>query len=263
MSDEPTYLFIRVPKCASTALREALLTAYPTHKNLKFRSPVRYSWSQGLYGNARLFKKEKRMLWNNFSVFSYSAMWQKLPTVTQGGAILSGHIKYAELKLDMNKVRLVTLLRHPVDRLISEYNYSRASFHNKRLSSKLLYTNERSHAGEGSLSDYVAYLEANTQSKNSFQLDYLVDPTWRGDPVDFLDKHYFCYGVVEDLNGFRRDFEGKAGTTLDLKSLNRSSGENRESISTSLRNRIERLCAKDMVFYQCVVARLAERRLEQ
>lgn len=249
MDTPTTYFFIRVPKCASTALREALVAAHPTFAALKLRSPMSYSWGQGFYGNLRLLKKERRMLWNNFRVLSYPAMWKKLAADNKIGRIISGHIRYSEIKMDLSEVRLVTLLRDPVDRFISEYNYSRNSYQNKGFLSQRLYTDERSYAGRYSLEDYVTYLETTSLSKHEYQLEYVVDLNFQGDPIEFMEKNYFCYGLVENMAAFKSDFLAKTGVELKLQNLNRSSGSSKVSISKSLRTRIETLCSKDIEFY--------------
>ena len=260
MSRPASYFFIRVPKCASTALREALVAAHPEFAALKLRSPMSYSWRQGLYGNLRLLKKERRMLWNNFRVLSYPAMWKKLAADSSGGRIISGHMKYSEIAMDKRQVRLVTLLRHPVDRFISDYNYSSNSYKNKGFLSQHLYTNERSQAGRASLEEYVGYLEKTGQDRRAYQLEYVIDPNWSGDPVDFMEQHYFCYGLVENMAAFKADFFEKTAVELQLENLNRSKGVDKGSISPSLRQRIEALCVKDIEFYNRIESNIANKR---
>ena len=161
---------------------------------------------------------------------------------------ISGHFRYSEkiYKEFHHDWQFVTSLRNPVSKWISQYFYNR---YKDTTHFKLDYDLESfldSEQGQSLGSDFVQKL---TDKKLG------LDPT-SDKAIEVAAKNldnFSLVGFVEDFASFSKDYKNIFGVDLKIKSRNSnpvSKSQQKEKISSVLRERIEEICKPDMALYE-------------
>lgn len=158
-----------------------------------------------------------------------------------------GHVPFNNLIHDEFKsyYKFVTVLRHPVDRYISEY----------------FYNYNRNHHAKVNLS-IPEYMESVTGQRNAFKLcEYLCgDRTFS---VEKIDKHlmnskvnlskFDVIGFTDNMDSFKRQLKQTLGRSIGVGRENKRTVSSRkidELVTPSLKDRITHMCAKDIELYE-------------
>lgn len=248
-------LGIRVPKCGSSSLSYALSAAFADRRSFFLPDTLnldgRHSWFQRLralrsrrgglakhYGDPRLA--------NALSVINAEAR--------PGDLILGGHfdLDFARKALDL-PVRAVALLRDPVARCVSEYNYSRQNHLSrgffKRLDSKI----QPKIAARYSLVGYLDYMIERREAYGDLASQYLA---WDGQTplAAHFQANVFHAGVLEHAATFVLGLSEKLGREVALPWANSTLERAAPTADAEARRRIETLYARDFELYEFVRA---------
>jgi hypothetical protein len=251
-------LCIRIPKSGSSSLNHALSAAFadrrsfflPDTLNLdgRYSAFQRWRFERARKGNLRLHYGDPR-LDRALAVINAEAR--------PGDLICGGHFDLAFARAAIAApVKAVSLMRDPVARCVSEYNYARQNHlrHNllRRLDAKTL----PKIAARYSLAGYLDYLLERREAYGDIACRYLG---WDGaEPVSvFLSRWVFHAGVLEDAAGFAFGLSEKLARPVALPWDNSTLTREAGGADAAARRRIEQLYARDFTLYEHLAARSA------
>jgi len=227
----PHIIYIHVPKCGGSSFGAAL--------RLRFlASQATISLNQG---NAAL-QGEDRI------ISDYAARADELRDhVAAGTHLITGHVQYdADLHAGpARSYRFVTLLRDPVARFVSHYNYLQRKHPNPDRPATLEAFLDTPDAARLA-SQYLFYFAGHSQTRAP-DLDHSIQRA-----IAALDR----FDLVGDLaapGAFARDL--RRITHTPILQWRRNAAPAPTEIPASLHSRIEALCAPDIAIFDAVRSR--------
>jgi hypothetical protein len=155
-------------------------------------------------------------------------------------AVLHGHFRYQEIiKLHENqRVKLITWVRDPVERLISNYHFFKHRLQNPELNPVVFEKNK--HRINESLEEY-AQLEENRNRMSWFLEGISIE-------------EFFFIGIMEDFNNGLIHLSTLLNwSQFELPPMINTSPKTTESIPIELRNKVASLNQKDVHLYQQIL----------
>lgn len=217
------YFFIRLPKCGSTSVMRAFEDAAESskHKYLALPGLDTRDRQTGFIESLRSKRKVKRALYKYFGVITENALWEKVSQQLSPDMIMTGHTPYRKIGLSTEPLRVISLMRDPFDRFVSDYKWAKFGY-SKRGPIRRLYHSGRIAAADGSLSDYFDFMQKYPEHYQNELSKYLVPEGRVGDALGFIREHYFAFGTIEHLDAFQRVFAERSGIEIALKHSNKS-----------------------------------------
>ncbi|MEL7258115.1 MAG: sulfotransferase family 2 domain-containing protein [Pseudomonadota bacterium] len=222
------FIYIHVPKCGGSSFGAALRMRF-------FTSQATIRLGQGdlsLTGEAHILS-------------DYAARKRELHAhVARGVRMISGHVQYdADLHLTAaQNYGFLTLLRDPVDRFVSHYNYLQRKHPDEERPDTLDAFLE-TRAALRLATQYLFYFagQSQSQTQNTGPLvSRAVRALSRFDLVGDLSDPQACRAALRDITG----------GPLPLWHRNRA--PLRAAIPCALRSRLENLCAPDLEIFESV-----------
>jgi hypothetical protein len=233
-------VFMHMPKCGGTSISEAMYGTVPLGKGvavidaqstrrtaaiLNFDRDEPLLCHEDLAHGDKVFDLRERLM---------------LQQMAWGSWLIHGHILYSQ-KADShfgNRYRYVTLLRDPVQRMISNYRMSvNAGVVPEGLDAYLQTPVARSHAQV-----YLRYLSGQTVIPDNEVAEKLTLAQSR------LSR-FAVVGFLDNLPDFQRRYLSVFGVPLRIKTYNQGKGE-KPSLTTGQMDQITALCAADIAIYQ-------------
>lgn len=248
------YVVIRVPKCGSTSLARMITSAMPNSKVFYISSAgieLAKEANQNISSleRFRIFKNTTRSIWKKHRRLTFDSVWMKTNKNIRDNDIIHGHLTIDAIKLNAINKRLITIIRDPYDRMLSDYNYSRTSYNKKNFISRK-YKNKLYVAGNYSLEGYISYLKENQPLNGRYISRFVIGKDKINNPIEFLEKNYFTYGILERMDLFIEDFYKKSNVRLLQEKANVTKSKKVIEPSTSERHAIEKFCEEDIDLYQ-------------
>lgn len=250
------YVVIRVPKCGSTSLSKMMTSAMPQSKIFNISSADLDLMKEeneyiSAFEQVRILKNKTLSNWKNHNCLSFDAVWNKTNKIIKNNDIVLGHFTVDAIQLQAVGKRLVTVIRDPFERILSDYNYARLSYDKKPSVSKK-YRTKAYVAGNYSLEGYIDYLRESRPVYKRFMSRFILGKNNIDDPVSFLEENYFSYGVLERMDLFVGDFHKKSGVELIQQKANVTNSKAIDDLSNSARKLIADFCEEDIHLYQCI-----------
>lgn len=220
-------MFVHVPKSGGTSLSHALRARYPL-SYFKLSEEAATVAGQGLSAGQWMALKRR--------IASYSA--------ETGAHYVQGHFPIDRTFLDTyaGRYHLITLLREPVDRVISHY------FFDKRL---------RRMSFEEFLASPRGFVETRVLALFFGELDWddPQDPEAATERAIANLERFAVVGILEDQAAFHRALAARTGIRIAIP--RRNVGEHRAdaAIDPELRRHLAALCAGDIRIYEHFRAR--------
>ena len=252
-SGQTVYVLVRIRKSGSQSLVEMIRGALPASKIYSMpHNPPLSDIGLGFFENFRQVRRTKKRLWKLFKTTNYTDAWAQLNRQIKPGDVVSGHIKYGSPNMPSWDFKYITIMRDPVKRLYSDYRYGRQSYFQRPAWRRFYLAERLKVAGKGSFHDYVTYLASHGDRFVNPYVGYVTGECDHDDAYGFLKKHFFHYGILEDVEKFTQGLRDKIGTKIESvwKNATKKSGDlEGEDYDKEL---IAKLLGKDIELYNKV-----------
>ena len=251
------YVLIRVRKSGSQSLVKIMEDALPGCTVYPMpHDPPLADRGLGFWEHMRLLRRRRKRLHALFKTFSYSKAWRLLNDRAQHSDVIGGHFPYVSPDLPNWKLRYITLMREPLQRLYSEYRYCRQSFEQRPFWRRCYSSARIRIAGKGSFGDYIDYLDAQGERFTNPLVAYITGGQNLSSPYEFLREHYFHYGVLERINQFASELSIKLGHKVSATWQNRTQESGALVEETYDQTKLQRLIGRDLELYRSVLNEL-------
>ena len=257
MSDVPAgddfvYVVIRVPKSGSTSLanmmRDTLASAQVFDMPTDAAAHVAYPLVQRL----RLARRRLRHLRRLFGTTSMDQAWRTVAARARPGDVVTGHIRFGDAVLPGFVERNISLVREPVARALSQYNYSREGFAKRGGLQRFLHRGPLQAASRYDFSGYLSYLDEHRAAYGDVAVRYVCGDTPMGDPLAFIRRHYFHIGTLENLDTCLGSLGRKLGVTVAARRDNVTTRQDATGLRATDRPVFERVFGGDIALYEAV-----------
>ena len=250
------YIVIRVPKCGSTSLARMFAKALPDSKEYYISSAnlvLAHEENEKIPSleKFRILKNTTRSIWKKHRCLSFDAVWDKTNRTIKDNDIIHGHLTIDSIELKNIDKRLVSVIRDPYDRMLSDYNYFRNSFYKKNFISQK-YKNRQYIAGNYDLEGYISYLAENQPLFGRYISRFIIGKEKVDNPIEYIQSNYFAFGVLERMDLFIDDFYKKSGIKLTQQKANITKSKKVNQLSDSQRNAISKFCEEDIDLYKTI-----------
>jgi hypothetical protein len=231
--------FFHIAKCGGTSVANAIINGYkpwrPAHVNTVVtldEEAARFA-DENTTGNGHHVRRD---------LLNYM---MSLPQVK----CISGHFQYSNIAHEVygDQWEFVTVLRNPIDRWFSHYNYNIREGASPKYKIKIpldefVETSLAASFGRA----FVDEVTEDVDKKN-IGIEELCERAIE------RYKRFSLIGTIENTAGFTRKFEEKFGHKLNIKHLNKAQmPENKKhrNISGDVLQRISELCEPDIYLYK-------------
>jgi len=200
----------------------------------------------------RFLRARYQNLSRHYGRASMRSMWARIEREAQSGDLLmGGHVDFRTASAHLSRpLKIITLLREPIARARSEYDYMRRGYARKLRLNRFDASILHKRAGRLDFDSYLDFLFAHRGVYGDIASQYIG---WNGvdDLAEFLGRNVFHCGALERSDDFARGLSEKLGRPLVLPMENRTSGE-RPEITSRQRALLEQIYARDIVLYDWV-----------
>lgn len=233
-------VFFHLPKCGGTSVAEAMYATVPFSQRIGVLDAVstRRAAAMAIHGRDDPFLCHEDLP-NGQQVFDLREQLQ-LQHMAWDTWLIHGHVLHSEMAMKAfgDLYRYVTLMRDPVERMISNFGMA-----------------QRTGVFPGEIDDYLESGVARSHSQ--VFLRYLYGQNAISDDqipqaVDIAKERLSMFaliGFLDDLDGFSRRYRDIFGVTLKIRRLNAAPGK-RPEIGDAQRARIAEMCAPDTEIYR-------------
>jgi hypothetical protein len=253
MQKNHVYVVIRVPKCGSTSLSKMFINSFPGSSNFSIYSSNYELMSEdrnkiSFIEKFRILKNTYKRNWKNYKRLSFKSVWEKTNQSIIDGDIIHGHLTIDSIRLKNVNKRLITLIRDPYERMLSDYNYSKNSYKNKN--SPLKKFNKRLYvAANYSLEGYISYLKETQPIFGRYISRFVIGKESVSNNLEFMNENYFSYGLLERMDLFIEDFYKKTNVRLIQQKSNITKNKRKINLSESEKRSISKFCEEDIALY--------------
>ena len=254
MMDNFVYVVIRIPKSGSTSLAnmvgETLSNATVYEMPL---DPAAYL-GRSLLERWRFTRSRLQNLHRRYGTFSMPTAWQRVAMRVRPGDVITGHIRFGDPILPSLTQRYITLLRDPVARTLSAYNYSRLNFQSRPAWRQYYRLGPDRAAGRYDFSGYLSYLDEHRALYGDLTWRFVCGDTVVDDPLTFVRDRYFHIGTIERLEPFLRGLGEKLGVPVAMRRDNVTAHREATALKAADRPVFERVFSRDIAIYDAVRA---------
>jgi len=198
----------------------------------------------------RKARNRVRMLRHEYGAFSTATAWQRINSRLQSGDVVTGHIRFGDPILPDVDLKYITLVREPVARVLSHYNYTRFGFNNRHFYQKLYHWGADRVAACRDFSGYLSWLDEHRAVFGDLITRYVCGNEQVEDPLAFLRANYFHIGTMENMDLFLRRLSEKLGVTMLMRHDNIMPQKEATFLRASDRPIFERVFARDIEVYE-------------
>jgi len=241
---------VRIPKCGSTSLTNSLKAAFAGRNIFHLPHSVDFEGEFSRFQRLRFRRSQARSLRSEYQTTDFVEACRLIGRRAADGDLISGgHIDFPSIRAHIGRpVKMITLLRDPLARCRSEYNYCRQAYQKKAAISRIDMTIKHRMAGRFSFSGYLDFLLEHAEIYGNLAARYIG---WDGDQrvADYFAEHVFHAGVLEDSVGFAHGLVRKMGKPVLFPHENRTILRI-ASAGAAERSKIERLYPLDMTLFE-------------
>ena len=245
---------LRIPKSGSCSLGRALVRTLAGRKNFYVPHTLELDGRLSRLQHLRFRRSQARNLMARYKTRSLGhALRQIDREAASGDLLVGGHADFRTLSHHLSMpLKIVTILRNPLDRCRSEYHYSRCNFLRKSPVSRIDSGVLPRIAAKCDFDSYIDFLFDHREIYGNIATAYLGLQPW--DEIDrFFQRHIFHAGVLEENAAFCRVLGEKLGADVQFPHLNVSRSAEHVVIGSRVRRKIELLYARDFEIYEFVL----------
>lgn len=232
-------IFHHVPKCAGTSVSRAMRLRYFLSQE-SIAAPVSAGVINRQYGETDFSNLTHYNRIRRFRVeLLHYLMWKDV-------YFIGGHVPFNRIAYDHlgSGYRLITVLRDPVERYLSEYFYNKGRNHQSRIDD-----------------DLEAYIESPLGQRNALKFCEYFSGRAEFDPADSeslkesAKQNLKCFEVIgftDSMDAFEVDVRRSLGVRVSFGRENQrvqSSNDIKQQVTPAIRDRIEALCRHDREIY--------------
>ena len=244
------YAVIRIPKSGSSSLQQIVREAYPDAYLHALPHSRFGDWRVGTLDNLRFIRQQKRRLVQRHGTLSLDKALRRIDSKSRDGDIVgSGHVSLATFRNLKSHLNVITLLRDPAARLLSEYNYGHDKYHERFLLNRIDNSFSKKMASRHELDRYVSILLEHKDKIGNIACQ-LLDIDESSQIKSRLNDDLFHFGVLEDMADFIDRLSEKCGRPLQTVERNVTRRRAAEKIDRDTFAKIERLHELDFELYE-------------
>jgi hypothetical protein len=244
-----------VPKSGSASLMAGLTDAFAGRQIFYLPNTLDPDSRVSPLQKLRFLRARFRNLHRHYRRVRMRSVWAHINNMAAPGDLLmGGHADFRTVETHITlPLKIITLLREPLARARSEYDYMRRGQLRKpplrRFDSSVLHKA----AGRYDFDSYLDYLFDRRAFYGDIACQYLG---WNGgeEISDFFARRVFHCGVLERSAEFAEGLAGKLDRPFSLPHENREPAS-RPEITAQQRARLEQIYARDLVLYDWVARR--------
>lgn len=244
---------VRVPKSGSASLGHAVRTGFAGRRVFYLPSTITRDAAFSHFQRYRAFRSRAQNLFKHYGTISLNRVYETIAReAADGDAIDGGHIDFRTVAVNIpRRLKIVTILRRPEARSLSDYNYNRQGYFKKPFFNR--YDAGILHKASARYS-YVGYLDFLLDHREIYGNIASAQLGWDGTENlgTFSSTNIFHAGVLEKWDRFATGFSEKLGRPLHFPHENRTNMVTAREIGAEARSKIERLYERDFVLYEWV-----------
>lgn len=252
MPENSVFLCIRIPKSGSQSLVRGLTDAFGGRRIFYVPNTLDPDSQISRLQRLRFLRARFQNLSRHYRTISMRAVWAGIDREARPGDLLmGGHVDFPTACANIRRpLKIITLLREPIARARSEYEYMRRGYVRKSRLNRFDASVLHKRAGQLDFDSYLDFLFEHRAIYGDIVSQYLG---WDGadDLAEFFARHVFHCGVLERSKEFARGLSEKLGRPFALPVENRTAG-GRPEITSRQRTLLEQIYARDMALYDWV-----------
>lgn len=241
---------VRVPKSASSSLAAMALQAFPDRRIVKLPNTLDLDGRCSALQRLRHARHVTRLVLRDHGTLSLTSVFDKINAMQpQATMVTGGHIDFDACRTRIaHRLKMITIVRNPIDRSVSEYAYARAGFTRKPAHTKFDASLTAKAAGRYSYEGFLDFLIERSDAFGDITSRYLG---WDGlrDLDAYFAENVFHFGVVDDLRSFAAGLARKTGHAVRMEHLNTGPSVLESALKGGERSKLERLYPKDFELY--------------
>ncbi len=257
MSTDRLFVIIRIPKSGSNTLRTIIGDALKDATTHSMPNPSKPDGGVSFLETLRVERGRIRRLWKRHNVLTEDQGWARIAQKARHGDIVRGHIGYGDPRIPGFEFDYITIIRDPVQRLMSEYYYSRRGFQKRSFLRKFYNRGRLRAAATYDFSDYIAYVHDRRDLYANRATRFITGSATCDDPGAFLVQNYFHFGTLEQIDSYVSSLSEKLGHPVGLVHYNKSHERKDIALSAADISRLEDLYSEDMKLHQAASALVA------
>lgn len=240
---------IRVPKSGSVSLSQMVQQAFEGRQFFELPTALVGDMGASPMQRFRARRSQSRHLLRTYRTAFMAKAIQTIEREGMDGDVIGGgHIDHATFSRFPCPVRYVVLFRDPVDRFVSEYNYSRAGYFKKKPWLRFDASLKAKLAAQYSLEGYGQALAERSEMFANIAAQYMgIQST--DDIAARFQQHVFQAGVIEELDAFRTGLAAMTGNDFPAIHSNRTTRISETGVGAHTRNLLQNLFALDYEIY--------------
>jgi hypothetical protein len=252
MRENSLFLCVRIPKSGSQSLVRGLTDAFAERRIFYVPNTLDPDSRVARLQRLRFLRARFQNLSRHYGTASMRAAWVRIDRDAHPGDLLmGGHIDFQTASANVHRpLAIIALLREPVARARSEYEYMRVGYRRKAWINRFDASVLHKRAGRLDFDSYVDFLFAHRGIYGNIASQYIG---WNGTGglAGFFAQNVFHCGVLERSGDFAHTLSQKLGRPFALPVENRTTGE-RPAITARQHSLIEQIYSRDTALYNWV-----------